>query len=212
MSSRKSQRQALLRFLSSTLILASVILIIAPSAKAQDIFGRISGTVTDASGAVVPDAKLTLANEATQARRDLTTDRNGYFAADDVSVGTYRVTAEKPGCGAFGGESQPRFTACTSTGCNRCNKRNGCNCYICCGDRLSLSCLEAILKARAIMLRHAITVPLLFFLFFSDKSCLRAVDSAGSRSWNRVRRQTWSTERHYRCLWRGGWAHDADFR
>jgi hypothetical protein len=53
--------------------------------------------VTDASGAVVAGAKVTLTNEATQARRDLTTDRSGFFAADDMAVGTYTVTAEKTG-------------------------------------------------------------------------------------------------------------------
>jgi hypothetical protein len=96
MSSRKSQRQHLLRVLALFAIVAVAVLAI-PPVSAQDIFGRISGTVTDASGAVVPDANLTLTNEATQARRDLTTDRSGYFSADDVAVGTYTVTAEKTG-------------------------------------------------------------------------------------------------------------------
>src|SRR5579859_6048276 len=81
---------------------ALLLLLIAPlvcprTVSAQDIFGRIAGTVTDASGAVVPDAKVSLVNESTQARRDLTTNRNGYFAADEVSVGTYSVVVEKAG-------------------------------------------------------------------------------------------------------------------
>src|SRR5437764_12827460 len=40
----------------------------------------------------------------------------------------------------------------------------------------------------------------------SDKSCLCAIETAGSRSWNRVRRDSWSAERDYRCLWRGDWS------
>lgn len=39
------------------------------SAMAQDIVGRISGTVTDVQGAVVPDAHVTITNEATGVSR-----------------------------------------------------------------------------------------------------------------------------------------------
>jgi hypothetical protein len=68
---------------------------------AQDIFGRIVGTVTDSSGATVPDVKVTFVNEATQAIREVTTDRNGYFIADELPVGTYSVVAEKAGFKRF---------------------------------------------------------------------------------------------------------------
>lgn len=81
---------------------ALLLLLIAPlvcsrTASAQDIFGRISGTVTDASGAVVADAKVTLVNDATQERRELKTDKSGFFAEDEIPVGTYTATAEKTG-------------------------------------------------------------------------------------------------------------------
>src|SRR5579859_3586989 len=75
----------------------SISMLLAPAAGAQDIFGRVSGTVTDASGAVVAGVKVTLTNEATQARRDLTTDRNGFYSADDMPVGSYTVSAAKSG-------------------------------------------------------------------------------------------------------------------
>ena len=55
------------------------------------------GTVTDSSGATVPDVKVTIVNEATQASREVTADRNGYFVADELPVGTYTVAAEKVG-------------------------------------------------------------------------------------------------------------------
>src|ERR1700722_9599860 len=41
-------------------------------AAAQDIFGRISGTVTDSSGATVAEAKVTISNEATLISREIT--------------------------------------------------------------------------------------------------------------------------------------------
>ena len=66
-------------------------------ALAQDIFGRIVGTITDSSGGTVPSVKVTIVNEATQATREVTADKNGYYVADELLVGTYTVTAEKPG-------------------------------------------------------------------------------------------------------------------
>jgi len=66
-------------------------------AAAQDIFGRIAGTVTDPSGGTVPDVKVTILNEATQVARDVWTNRNGYFVADEVPAGTYSLVAEKAG-------------------------------------------------------------------------------------------------------------------
>jgi hypothetical protein len=66
-------------------------------AAAQDIFGRIAGTITDSSGAVVADAKITITNEATLIPRTITADKSGYFAADELPAGTYSVTAEQTG-------------------------------------------------------------------------------------------------------------------
>src|SRR5271169_5111847 len=66
-------------------------------ASAQDIFGRIVGTVTDSSGAVIADVKVTIVNEATQLGRDVTTDKDGYFVADELPAGTYSLVAEKAG-------------------------------------------------------------------------------------------------------------------
>ena len=67
------------------------------TAFAQDIFGRIVGTITDTSGGAVPAVTVTITNEGTKAERQLTTDRNGYYVADEVEAGTYTVTAEKAG-------------------------------------------------------------------------------------------------------------------
>ena len=68
------------------------------TAKAQDIVGRISGTITDTSGAVVPGASVTITNEATGVSRPpLTTNRSGNYVADDLPVGAYTVTVEKAG-------------------------------------------------------------------------------------------------------------------
>src|SRR6266436_2534131 len=85
--------------LNSLMILFAVSLLFGALefAVAQDIFGRIVGTVTDSSGGAVPNVKVTIVNEATKVPRALTADKNGYFVADSLPVGTYTVTAEQKG-------------------------------------------------------------------------------------------------------------------
>src|SRR5580692_9160819 len=98
-SRRTSRRFAFLPF-RTLLTLCGAILLFAGAAKfaaAQDIFGRIAGTITDSSGAVVADAKITITNEATLIARTITADKSGYFAADELPAGTYSVSAEQTG-------------------------------------------------------------------------------------------------------------------
>src|SRR5437867_13442044 len=64
---------------------------------AQDSTGRIIGTVSDPSGAVVPGAKVTITNTATDFSRSATTDNDGSYQILLVPVGTYTVAAEAPG-------------------------------------------------------------------------------------------------------------------
>src|ERR1044071_6830683 len=64
---------------------------------AQTVFGRISGTVTDSSGASVPGAKVTITHEASGIARSVTTDDTGFYIATNLPVGAYIVTADAPG-------------------------------------------------------------------------------------------------------------------
>jgi hypothetical protein len=60
--------------------------------------GAISGTVQDASGAVVSGAKVKVTSEATaQLVRELTTDASGIFTASLLPVGSYTVEVSAPG-------------------------------------------------------------------------------------------------------------------
>jgi hypothetical protein len=67
------------------------------SISGQTIFGRISGTVIDSTGAVVPDATVTVTNSATNAARTATTDEGGFYTVTNLPVGTYSVTVERTG-------------------------------------------------------------------------------------------------------------------
>jgi Carboxypeptidase regulatory-like domain/TonB-dependent Receptor Plug Domain len=82
-----------LLLLSLTLQLAIGVQIL----DAQDVFGRISGTVTDPSGAVVAKAKVTITNEATKVKAASETDESGFYVAPNLIVGSYSVTIEQKG-------------------------------------------------------------------------------------------------------------------
>src|SRR5215472_3679441 len=75
--------------LSATLVLLGV----AAPLIAQDIFGRISGTVTDPTGAVIPHAKITITNEETKLIRTTQADERGFYVVPELAVGVYSVTA-----------------------------------------------------------------------------------------------------------------------
>jgi len=57
----------------------------------------ISGTVTDSTAAVIPQAKVTARNLATNASRETTTDGFGSYRITSLLPGVYDVRIEKPG-------------------------------------------------------------------------------------------------------------------
>ena len=59
--------------------------------------GSIQGTVTDATGAVIPNAKVTVTNESTQVTRKAATDGSGVYAFANIDIGSYSVRVATPG-------------------------------------------------------------------------------------------------------------------
>src|SRR4029453_8281052 len=57
----------------------------------------ISGTVTDASGAVIPGADVTVKNNATGAEATAVTAENGTFSVPALNAGIYTVTVKLTG-------------------------------------------------------------------------------------------------------------------
>ena len=65
--------------------------------RSQTNVGRISGSVRDASGALIPSAAVTVTNSATGFRQSLSTDTSGLFVFPSLPAGTYDLRVERQG-------------------------------------------------------------------------------------------------------------------
>ena len=68
-------------------------------AAAQERFGEINGTASDASGAVVPDVNLTLTNKGTGRVYTTKSSGSGQYFFRDIEPGRYSLTFERAGFG-----------------------------------------------------------------------------------------------------------------
>src|SRR5258708_34169226 len=64
---------------------------------AQTSFGRISGSVTDPSGAAIPGVTVKIINMETQNARTVETDGNGFYTVTNLPVGPYTLEAAQKG-------------------------------------------------------------------------------------------------------------------
>lgn len=67
------------------------------SAQAQSVQGVVTGSVTDSSGAVIPNVELTLTNDGTGVTQQEKAGTNGSFRFGLVPPGTYTLTAKSQG-------------------------------------------------------------------------------------------------------------------
>src|SRR5882724_8731298 len=74
-----------------------VVLPLAMTANAQTYRGAINGTVTDPSGAVVPNAQVKATEKSTGIDRNTVTTSDGLFAFQDLPTGTYKITVTASG-------------------------------------------------------------------------------------------------------------------
>src|SRR5271165_4650820 len=65
--------------------------------QAQDATGKITGTITDPSGGVVPQAKITAINVETKVAKTAVTDTSGFYQIQPLPIGTYSVSVEAAG-------------------------------------------------------------------------------------------------------------------
>ncbi len=74
-----------------------VVVLLAGAAAGQSFRGGIMGTITDATGASVADAKVTATNTGTGLIRETRTDVDGNYTLTELPLGTYTVTGTKQG-------------------------------------------------------------------------------------------------------------------
>lgn len=77
--------------------LLAVLLFVSTSAHAQLSTADIVGTVTDPTGALVPNAKVTLQNADTREQREATTNSSGDYLFTLLPVGRYNITVKVSG-------------------------------------------------------------------------------------------------------------------
>ena len=82
---------------ASLLIIALAVIGLLPTANAQQNTATLTGVVTDPSGAVIPNARVTLTNAGSGDVRRTVTNADGYFAFASVPVATYTVAVENAG-------------------------------------------------------------------------------------------------------------------
>src|SRR5206468_3794052 len=83
------------RTLSTCFAVCLLALLSATAAMAQD--ATIVGTISDPSGAPVPDVVLTITNGETGQVRHITGNNLGQYVAPDLQIGRYAIRAEAPG-------------------------------------------------------------------------------------------------------------------
>ena len=85
------------RFIRHLSLLLLIATFCCGSAFGQTITGTINGTVTDPSGAVVPNATATATNVDTGVTTSNTSNKEGLYSIRFLQIGTYKVSIEAPG-------------------------------------------------------------------------------------------------------------------
>ena len=95
--------KAFFRQFQISLMVATAVILFAsgPSAHAQAVFGQILGTVTDQTGALVPNASVTVTDVSKGTSVTLTANSAGEFSADHLIPDIYNVKVTAQGFKTF---------------------------------------------------------------------------------------------------------------
>src|SRR5208337_2431532 len=94
---RRTLARTAIRVSGLLVVLGLALILGLPMAFAQQGKGRISGTVRDPSGAVIPGASVVLRNEASTAELKTTSDPSGFYDFNYISVATYTLKVSTQG-------------------------------------------------------------------------------------------------------------------
>lgn len=79
------------------LAIVTITVLVTLPAGAQTDLANITGTVTDTSGAAIPNCQVKIENLQTQATRTTSTNASGFYSAPSLTVGSYQITATAHG-------------------------------------------------------------------------------------------------------------------
>jgi hypothetical protein len=91
----------MLKQMGKVLLTVAATMLLTAAAWSQAIFATLTGVVTDPTGAVVPQAKITLRNAASGDTRNTVADQQGYYTFASVPVGAYNLTVTQAGFQTF---------------------------------------------------------------------------------------------------------------
>ena len=80
---------------------SAVLAIFSGTIFAQSDLGTINGTVRDPSGAAVPNATVTVKNQANGSERSATTNQGGLYSVTNIPPGMYNVSVTASGFKKF---------------------------------------------------------------------------------------------------------------
>ncbi len=92
-------RSALTHFARTLLLVPAIAVMLTVSALHAQVAGTgtIQGNVTDATGAFIPNATVTLVEASTQVKRVAQSDSSGAYNFPNIEIGTYSLTVSVPG-------------------------------------------------------------------------------------------------------------------
>src|ERR1044071_2155915 len=82
---------------STACVITLLLAVSSAPAQSQTQLASVFGTIMDASGALVSDARVIIFNKSTGLKRDASTDLNGQYRVTGLPTGTYSARVEKEG-------------------------------------------------------------------------------------------------------------------
>ena len=83
--------------IASVAVIGLLLSVWVPRARSQAVFGSIFGTITDTTGAAVPNAKVTVTDQNKGTTDEATTNETGNYSVTHLIPDTYTVRVEAPG-------------------------------------------------------------------------------------------------------------------